>query len=305
MPDLLDKRLLFVTGKGGAGKTTVAAALGLAAARDGKRTIVCELGRSERLAAVFGHPAVGFGESELAPGLHAISIDPQAALEEYLRDQIGAVSGLLSDNRLFQYFAAATPGMREMVTIGKVWELAQPERRAAGADPYDLVIVDAPASGHALGILRTPRTFRDLARGGPVRRQADIIHGLIVDSNCTGFVAVALPEELPVNETLELRTRLREEVGVELDRVIVNGVRPNRFTERDACRIATALSAQNGAGAALATALAEHRRAIAQREQLGRLTAVLGEDRLHPLPFLFDAELDQVALERLSRELSL
>lgn len=305
VPGLLDKRLLFVTGKGGVGKTTVAAALGLRATRRGKRTIVCELGASERLAGAFGRPHIGFTEVELRPGLHAISIDPEAALEEYLRDQMGAMSGLLSDNRLFQHFAAATPGLREMVTIGKVWELAQPQRRAAGADPYDLVIVDSPASGHALAVLRTPRTFRDLARAGPVRRQADMIHGLIVDRERTGVVAVVLPEELPVNETLELRTRLTDEVGIELDRVVVNGLWPARFTPAEIDRIDAALGAGNGpAAAALGAALAEHRRAIGQRGQLRRLTTALGGRPPEALPFLFDAELGDAALERLSHELS-
>ena len=304
VPGLLDKRLLFVTGKGGVGKTTVAAALGRRAARRGKRTIVCELGGCERLAGAFGRPRVGFAEVELAPGLHAISIDPEAALEEYLRDQMGPVSGLLSDNRLFQHLAAATPGLREMVTIGKVGELAQPERRAAGGEPYDLVIVDSPASGHALAVLRTPRTFRDLARAGPVRRQADIIHGLIVDRSRTGVVAVALPEQLPVNETLELRTRLREEIGIELALVVVNGLWPARFTHAEVGRVGAALAAANGSvAAALGAALAEHRRATRQREQLRRLTAALGDGQLQTLPFLFEAELGAEALERLSHEL--
>ena len=146
----MDKRLVFVTGKGGVGKTTVAAALGLAAARRGKRTIVCEVARQERMSKAFRREGVGWSESRLAENLYAISIDPQQSLEEYLEDQIGSrrLAHLLFHNRIFEYFATAAPGVRELVTIGKVWELAQLERRRARDAPYDLVIVDAPATGH-------------------------------------------------------------------------------------------------------------------------------------------------------------
>src|SRR3954451_10263158 len=103
MPSLFDKRLIFVTGKGGVGKTTVAASLGLMAARAGKRTIVCEVAQQERMSHAFRREGVGFHETELAERLYAISIDPQRALEEYLRDRIrpGALYQLLFENRVF------------------------------------------------------------------------------------------------------------------------------------------------------------------------------------------------------------
>src|ERR671936_170679 len=165
MADIVDKRLVFVTGKGGVGKTTVAVALGLAAARAGKRTIVCEVAHQERMSQVFRREGVGWSETELAENLYAISIDPQRSLEEYLEDQIGSrrLAHLLFHNRVFEYFTAAAPGVRELVTIGKIWELAQLERRTRRASPYDLVVVDAAATGHGLAMLRAPRTFRDIA----------------------------------------------------------------------------------------------------------------------------------------------
>ena len=115
---------------------------------------------------------------------------------------------------------AAAPGARELVTIGQVWELAQGERWDRSRSGYDLVIVDAPASGHGLGMLRTPRTFGDIARVGPIRRQADRIHEFLTDPNRIGYLAVALPEEMPVNETLEFETRLHEQLGMPLDAIV-------------------------------------------------------------------------------------
>src|SRR2546423_8633479 len=148
MERLLEKRRLFVAGKGGVGRTTVAAALGLAAARRGKRTIVCEVARQQRMSRAFRREGVGFREAELAPGLFGISIDPDKSLEEFLVDQIGSrrLAGLLFHNRIFEYLAAATPGLREMATIGKVWELAQLERRRRSATPYDPVVVALTAT---------------------------------------------------------------------------------------------------------------------------------------------------------------
>src|SRR3954447_17196674 len=303
---IFDKRLIFVTGKGGVGKTTVAAALGLAAARAGKRTIVCEVAHQERMSRVFRREGVGFSETRLATDLYAISIDPQQSMEEYLRQQIkpSQLYGLLFDNRLFQYFAAATPGMRELVTIGKIWELAQFERRNPHATPFDLVIVDAPSTGHGLGFLRTPRTFRDAARVGPISRQAGKIDAFITDPAATGVVAVALPEEMPVNETVDFERQLNDELDMELDAVVVNALLPERFAPAEAERIEQAAAAGGSPGveAALKAALFEHRRVHTQRAELERLSEELGRRPL-TLPFLFEPELDLRSFEVLSTEL--
>jgi anion-transporting ArsA/GET3 family ATPase len=306
MADLLDKRLVFVTGKGGVGKTTVAAALGLVAARAGKRTIVCEVAHQERMSGVFRREGVGYSETRLGRGLYAMSIDPQQSMEEYLRTQIkpSPLYSVLFDNRLFQYFAAATPGMRELVTIGKVWELAQFERRNPEAAPYDLVIVDAPSTGHGLGFLRTPRTFRDAARVGPISRQAGKIDAFITDPASTGVVAVALPEEMPVNEAVDFERGLQHELGMELDAVVVNALYPERFDGEEAERIEQAAAADGSPGveAALKAALFEHRRARTQRAELARLSRELGREPL-TLPFLFEPELDLSSFEELSTKL--
>src|SRR3954454_15330013 len=198
MPVLLDKRLVVVTGKGGVGRTTVAAALGLVAARAGKRVMVAEVAQQERMSRAFRKEGVGYSETELAENFWAMSVDPQRALDEYLGQHLGgALAGLLFHNRIFEYFVAAAPGVRELTAIGKVWELAQLERRNRRMAPYDLVILDAPASGHGLAMLTTPRTFGDIARGGPISRRAHMIDEFLCDPRQTGVVAVALPQEMP------------------------------------------------------------------------------------------------------------
>lgn len=310
MGSLLDKRLLFVTGKGGAGKTTVAAALGLAAARRGKRAIVCEVAHQERISRVLRGDGgaggeIGFRETELAPDLFAISIDPEDSLAEWVRFQLrsGALAGLLKRSHLFQYLTAAAPGVKELVTIGKIWELAQLERKSAKAAPYDLVVVDAPATGHGLGMLRAPRTFRDVARVGPIGRQAGTIDAFLRDGRATGVVFVALPEEMPVHEALDLERRLGEELGRGLDRIVVNGLYPERFSGGDVERIAALDGKLSGrARAALGAALSEHRRARHQRAHLRRLRREAGTE-VATLPYLFEPELRPEDLERLSHEL--
>ena len=298
---LLDKRLLFVTGKGGVGKSTVAVALGLIAAQRGLRTIVAELASQERLQGLFLDDArEQFRELELAPGLFTISIDPQQAMEEYLRVKAGAFGQALGSSRLFQAFAMATPGMRELLSIGKVWELAQLHRRTRGAAPYDLVIVDAPATGHGVGLLRTPRTFAEIARVGPIAHQGQIIADTIADSEFTGVIAVATPEEMPVNETMTLADELARD-RLPLDLVIVNALYPARFEAGEIAELNEALRRTRSALArsALRAALSEHARAATQREQRDRLRERVN-GRLVELPYLFAEQVDLPQLEILA-----
>ncbi len=273
MNDLLERDLVVVTGKGGVGKTTVAAALGLLAAAGGRRTIVCEVGSQQRLPSIFGVPAgeVG-GEVELADGLFQTSIDPMSAIEEWIARQLGSKSltQVLARSNAFQYFVAAAPGAREVLTIAKAWELGQTERWDKKASGYDTVIVDAPASGHGIGLLRSPGTMEGVTRGvGPVASQAKKIRLVLEDPARSAYVGVAHAAELPVSETIELDPLLHGAVGRGLDAVVCNAVLPRRFGGPELESLA---SADGGVPVAVRSATVGHAaRVREQQSQLRRL----------------------------------
>jgi len=222
--DLLDRRLLFVTGKGGVGKTTVAAGLALLAAERGKRTLVCEVDAKGGMAGFFEASATAFEPREVQPGLFAMSMDTEESLKEYLKLQLKvpmfARIGPLA--RTFDFIADAAPGVKEILTVGKLcWEVR--ERH------YDLVVVDAVATGHIVGQLAAPQGINELVQVGLVRNQTGWMIDILADPRQTGAVIVSAPEEMPVNETIELAARISAETDVDLAAVIVNRVLPELF----------------------------------------------------------------------------
>ena len=321
---MLERKLIVVTGKGGVGKTTVATALGLLAAQRGLRTIVVEVGDQARLPDLFGRAGSPSGvETELQEGLWSISIDPDRALLEWLQTLGGRVSGrVLASSSTFQYFAAAAPGAKELVSMIKIWELTQSERWHRRTTAYDLVVLDAPATGHALGMLHSPRTFGAIARVGPIAGQSQRVRELLEDPRRSSYLAVAQGTEMAVTETLELADGLRRQLGREPQAVVVNGLLPQRFTEAELRRIAQlggvepqpvkrgergvktrrerTPSSEVVRSAALA-ARAVHNRARSQRKQVARLRRrrfeVLG------VPFVFTPELDLAAVKRIAAHL--
>jgi anion-transporting ArsA/GET3 family ATPase len=298
----LEKRLLVITGKGGVGKTTVAAAVGLLSARAGVRTVVAELGQQARLPALFGARAPQPGaESQLASGLWSISIDPDQALLEWLQSLGGRVPGrVLAKSGTFQYFAAAAPGAKELVSMVKIWELAQ-ARRSRGRQNYELVVLDAPATGHALGLLESPRTFGAIARVGPVAAQTASVRELLEDPARTSYLAVAQPTEMAITETLELADRLASGLGRELHAVVVNGVLGQRFSAADLEQLGRASEQGALARAAALAASAAHARARFQRNQLARLRR--RHLRAVTVPFQFVSELALAGVEEVAERL--
>ena len=224
MVPLLDRRLVFVTGKGGVGKTTVAAALGLLAASLGKRTLVAEVDAKGNLADFFEVPSTSFEPREVAPNLSVMTMHTEDSLKEYLKLQLKLplVARLGPLARTFDFVANAAPGVKEVLVVGKfLWEVRQKS--------YDIVIVDAVATGHIIAQLAAPQALRELVKVGLVREQTGWMLELLGDPAVTGAAIVASPEEMPVNETIELAGRIDAETNVELATVIVNRVLPELF----------------------------------------------------------------------------
>jgi anion-transporting ArsA/GET3 family ATPase len=223
-PGLLDLRLVFVTGKGGVGKTTVAAALAQLAAERGQRVLACEVDAKGDLSSLFEAPPTGFTEREVAPGVFAMSMDTEASLREYLKlnlkiPVVGRIGPLA---KAFDFVATAAPGVREILTVGKLCYEVREGR-------YDLVVVDAPATGHIVSQLAAPQAINDLVKVGLIRTQTDWMLDILSDPTRTGLVAVTTPEEMPVAETLELAGRVATETTVRLSGVVVNRVLPELF----------------------------------------------------------------------------
>jgi anion-transporting ArsA/GET3 family ATPase len=313
-PPLLSRRLIYVLGKGGVGRTTVAAALGLAASRRGARTIVVEVSGRGELAQLFsgsgggqagGHDARS-GEVEVAPGLWALQIDTSRALDEYLHEHLPLrmLADLIGATRLIGYLAAATPGLRELLNAGKVWELAQPERRIPHASPYDLVVVDAPASGHALALLTAPQAFARAAQGGPIARQGKKIDDTLHDAALCGLVGVARGEDAAVSELIGLIERLRQELGLTPELLVINALVSSPLADHDREVLERALaSLTDGPRTAVARTLSEDSAVRYAREQAQRLTRELPATRLVELERSDSPEFGRGELEALAMQL--
>lgn len=297
VPPLESRRFLFVTGKGGVGKTTLCAAMATAYAARGKKVLVAMCNTKERLSAMLGVPPIGSDVVSVGERMWAVNMDPEKALEEYghLVLKVRALTRAVFDNRYTKSFFRAVPGMFEWAMLGKAWYHTT-EREPDGSHRFDLVLLDAPATGHGLDMLRVPKVILDVVPPGVLRRDAEAAWAMFRDPLQSGVVVVTLPEEMPATESVELVTAIRGELGLPVLELVVNGVLTPIFAppERDSLLTRPALlepAAPARAETAGARAVvAGARRAARERvqvESLAKLERELDLPRVM-LPFLFD-----------------
>jgi anion-transporting ATPase len=273
---LLARRLALVTGKGGVGKSTVSAALAVIAARAGKRVLVCEVNASqERVAPLLGAPPAGTAIREARPGIFTVNVTPPEAMREYglMVLKFRTIYEAVFENRLVRYFLRAVPGLAELVVLGKILHEVRLEEH--GRPRWDLVVVDAPATGHAVQFLRVPAALLDTVPAGPLRRDAEWMQAMLVDPNRTAIALVTLPEEMPVNETIELDQQIRGVLGIHREVLFVNAMPESRFGEPEEARLEALGRAPGALGAAARAARLQTLRAAQARRYLARARAAI------------------------------
>jgi len=306
---MFDKRLLMVTGKGGVGKTTISGALALAAARLGKKVLLVDVGGGG-LAARLGVPDLTHEPAEIRPLVWAVRVDPRRALDEYVHTFVKSrfIADRITGSKLFDYLAAGTPGLREIITLGKVWLWERQPATGAGHSLYDLLIVDAPATGHGLSFLQAPQMLIDMIGVGPIRAQTEEVLRLLRDRRRTLLHLVTVPEELPVQETLQLYRAAVDGLRMPVGPVFLNGLFPRIFSPREATEVKRRLRStrRGGEDGYWPPVLRAARVAVGRRAQQEFYAQRLREKVPLPfieIPYLFDDADGPAGLEAIARRL--
>ena len=306
MESLLNKRLILVTGKGGVGRSTVAAAIALCAARRGRRTLLYEANANDRFGGLFDKDPVGTDIVQLAENLHAVNTNPSAALEEYglMVLRFKRVYRMVFENRVMRYFLRAIPGLDDYSILGKAWYHTTEMER--GRPVWDTLVFDMPASGHTMTMLNIPKVITETVPDGPLTRDAHKVSELLRDPKRTGVVLVTLAEEMPTNEACELAATMSSRLGIPVSKLVVNQVYPERIPHGSvqANVLDALIAARQEPPAAPLQALAAHahlhrtRRALNAR-YLGILRDKLGVP-VCELPFLFVPAFGHAQLKQLA-----
>lgn len=313
---LTESRLAIVSGKGGVGKTTVAASLAIAAGRAGMRVLLVEVEQRNAIAPLFGERPIGYEERRLAPNVTALSVEPDEALVEYLYLFYGIrrVGKVLRGTKAVDFATNVAPGLRDILLIGKIKEAER--RRQQGRYVYDLIVLDAPPTGRLPRFLDAPRAVAELTSGGPIRQQAQGVLDMVSDAKRCRVVLVTLPEDMPVRETLEAADTLAK-MGVAVGPIVVNGVYADAFPAgklrsiaKDAVPALTAdadlagITLGGEAVAELAAVASMHaRRTVHQHEAIAELKRETSIPTL-TLPYVFSQRMARDEIERLAGDLA-
>lgn len=289
---LFDKRLIILSGKGGVGKTTISVALGLAASRLKKKTLLVEMNSTERVAPFFGISSLGQNEIPLSPYLTGINLNPEACFEEYVLMQIRfkAIFDAFFNNRFVTSFLNAIPGLNELLMIGKIFDLERQFKSHLKRERlYDLIIVDSPATGHGVSTFEVPRIVTEAVRVGPLRKQSEKIQKLLTNNDRTSFCVVTLAEEMPVVETRELIAMVKNKLKIPLGFLFVNAFSKTDFTKKEIEKISkNELSPQAPLYPYFAYANLAYQRAQLNEHYLKELTSNLEPMEWMTLPYLYD-----------------
>ncbi|MDP8256094.1 MAG: ArsA family ATPase [Candidatus Alcyoniella australis] len=311
-----DARLLIVTGKGGVGKTTLCAALCLAAQSKGKRVLLVQVGTAERSTNLFGSFPLGYEIRPVSQGIDAMLLDPFAALQEYIASQIKIKPAVkfLVENNIFRYLVGVAPGWRELITLGKIWVMEGKTTGGRNKRPlYDLIVVDAPATGHGISFLRVPQVVLNVLKFGPVKTYTKKVQDLLRDERRTRLLIVSLPEEMPVNEALEIYRASREHLHIPLGPILLNAIYPplvqpeldkplERLLNGEEPKLERAAQGLLNAELLRSTAQAYQERREIQLEAAARLRSQTDLPVID-IPFMFTNRFDMDNLRRIQRSL--
>jgi len=298
---ILDHRVLIVTGKGGVGKTTVCAALGVMAAAQGARCIIVETAGGQRIPGIFGKRSKGYEVVELRHNLFTMSLTPKEAIEDYIVQQLHfrRLYKMVFENRVMGPFIDAVPGLHDAVQLGKVWDLER--QKTKGRPTWDLVIVDAPATGHGLTLLDAPSAMSDLTRTGPMHRAVKQVQDLVEDPKRTALLLVSLPESMPLSETIDLYRALPPTFQSQVAAIILNEVWEERASTLES--IDALLQSSSPDTVEAATLLRRWIQRCEEQQQAHRRLSDEVDLPVHPLPFLVDRKLDESKINLLANAL--
>ncbi len=313
---MFDKRLLFITGKGGVGKTTIAASIAIAAKELGMKTLLVEIGLTQNLEQIFKKWIPAYDITPMEDGLSVIRIDPMKSLQEYIALSLKMewAAKKFMEIEMVRYLLQFLPAWRDLMILGKIWKLEQEVKGGKGKRPqWDMIVVDSPATGHGINFLRVPGVILNTLRSGMLRKQTQQVHNLMTDPARTQINVVSLAEEMPINESIEIHNATLETLKMPFGKVFINMMPPKLLSPRQN-KVIDELEKDNKALKILDSFFpGGHERLItasrqqAARRKLAEGYVAAGRKKIDAdfveLPYIFRETMDREGLGLIAREI--